>query len=147
VQALLERLKQSKFGGFILFASNGAITAATYSAVVWTLIALSGQTFALDVLAAYACAVAANYTGSRLIFGADSSVRSHVPRYATVVCLNFAITAGIAALLHGLGAPTAFAAYLPVIITAIPSYYLMRSWVFAPSPPKSAGRHAVSRLN
>jgi putative flippase GtrA len=127
---------RGRLGHFLLFGLNGAVTAIVYSIAVWSLIAISPRTFAADVVTAYAVAVGVNYLGARLLFRPTSRVSGHIVRYAAVVCLNFAITAAIAWLLHRAGARDAVAAYAPVLITAVPTYVLMRRWVFA---PRSAG--------
>jgi putative flippase GtrA len=118
----------------VSYGINGVITAVVYTAVVWTLIALSRKTFALDVVAAYACAVVCNYVGARFIFKPTVGLRGHLPRYLAVIAGNFAVTALLAWSLHRAGVPNLFGAYLPVAVTAIPTFVLLRHWVFTPAP-------------
>jgi putative flippase GtrA len=116
----------------LLFAANGLCTAVIYSAVVWTLIAASPETFAVDVVVAYAVATAANYLVARFVFKPTGGALAHLPRYLVVVAGNFAFTAAAAWLLHRLGTWDAIAAYAPVVVTAVPTFVLMRMWVFRP---------------
>jgi putative flippase GtrA len=112
------------------FGLNGASTAVVYSIAIWTLIAVSPRTFAVDVVAAYAIAVAVNYLGARLIFKPGDDLRTHFARYAILVAANSIATAVLASWLHRLGVHYALAVYFPVAVTVIPTFVLMRTWVF-----------------
>ena len=114
----------------IQFAANGSLTAVIYSVAALSLIAASPTTLAADVAVSYAIAVASHYVGSRLLFHSGNIGRSHVFRYLSVVGVNFCATAGIAWLLHRLGAGNIISAYAPVVVTVVPTFVLMRSWVF-----------------
>ena len=117
---------------FALFAVNGAVVAVIYSIAVWSLISLSPRSFTFDVVIAYGISVVTNYLGARLIFRSATRMRTHVPRYLTVVALNFVLAAAVAWSLDYIGAPRIISAYAPVVVTAVPSFLLMRRWVFRP---------------
>lgn len=117
-----------------LFGLNGAFAAAVYSAVVWTLIAASPDTFALDVVIAFAASAVANYVGARVVFKPHTTFRGHILRYLIVVACTFTATGVIAALVHDAGAPDIVGAYLPTVLTAIPTFVVMRTWVFRRGP-------------
>jgi len=113
-----------------MFGANGVSTGIVYSAVVWSLIALSPRTFELDVIVAYATAIAANYVGARLVFKPTTGLRRHALRYLSVVAANFLTTAVLAWWLHWIGVANIISVYLPVMVTAAPTFVLMRRWVF-----------------
>lgn len=114
----------------ILFGMNAVATAIVYTAAVWSLIALSGETFVLDIVIAYAIATAANYLGARVVFKPTTGVRGHALRYLSVVAANFLATAVLAWWLHRTGAAKIISVYVPVAVTSVPTFVLMRSWVF-----------------
>ena len=114
------------------FGANGLSTAIVYSVAVWTLIAVSPQTFALNVAVAYILGVVWNYLGARWIFKPGGDFRGHAPRYLAVVLGNLVVTALIAGVLNWAGAPKLISAYLPVAVIAVPTFLLMRGWVFKP---------------
>ncbi len=120
----------------ISFGLNGAITGIVYSAAVWSLIALSPKTFELDVVIAYAVATAANYLGARLVFKPTSGIGGHALRYLSVVVANFLTTSVLAWYLHRTGADDIISVYLPVAVTLVPTFVLMRKWVFK-NPPST----------
>jgi len=120
----------------ISFGLNGAFTGIVYSAAVWSLIALSPETFELDVVIAYAVATAANYFGARLVFKPTTGIRGHALRYLSVIAANFLTTAVLAWCLHRTGAENIISVYLPVVATSVPTFVLMRSWVFK-NPPST----------
>jgi putative flippase GtrA len=120
----------------VSYGVNGLLTTAVYSAVVWTLLAVSHKTFALDVLIAYGIAVICNYLGSRYIFRPTTNLHGHLFRYVTVVAGNVVLTALGAWLLRQWEAPDFVAAYVPVWAVTIPSFGLLRVWVFrSPTDP------------
>lgn len=114
----------------ISFGLNGVFTGIVYSVAVWSLIAFSPKTFELDVVTAYAISVAANYLGARLVFKPTTGIRGHALRYLFVVAANFLTTAVLAWWLHRAGADNIISVYLPVAVTLVPTFVLMRSWVF-----------------
>lgn len=114
----------------ILFGVNGVSTGIVYSAAVWSLIAMSPRTFELDVLIAYAIGLGANYLGARLVFKPTTGLRRHALRYLSVVAANFLTTAVLAWWLHRTGVANIISVYLPVMVTAAPTFVLMRRWVF-----------------
>jgi putative flippase GtrA len=121
---------------FALYCVNGVFTLIAYTVVFWSLLALSHRAFVLDVAIAYAVAGVCNYTGARRLFKPTTTLRMHVARYVTVVAGAFAVTSGLAWLLDHAGAPDAVGAYLPAVVTAVPVFVVMRTWVF--SSPVSA---------
>jgi putative flippase GtrA len=127
------RLTRAQLVQLASFGVNGLSTGVVYSVAVWTLIALSRRTFALDVLIAYAIAVLANYFGARLVFKPTTGIRGHALKYLSVIAANLLITSGLAWILHQAGAADVVAAYLPVAVTTVPTFVLMRSWVFRSS--------------
>lgn len=84
----------------------------------------------LDVLIAYAIGVGANYLGARLVFKPTTGLRRHALRYLSVVAANFLTTAVLAWWLHRIGADNIISVYPPVAVTAVPTFALMRNWVF-----------------
>ena len=115
----------------VSFGLNGVSTAIVYSAAVWSLIAVSPRTFAFDVLLAYAIATAAHYFGSRLVFRAKTGMHGHdLLRYLAVVAASWLTTASLAWCLHRTAVNNVIAVYLPVAVTPIPTFLLMRNWVF-----------------
>lgn len=135
IGSLRHGISRRTFGQFMAFGVNGLCTAAVYSAVVWTLIVLSRRTFPLDVVIAYVVSTVVNYLGSRVIFHQGTTLRGHMVRYLALVAANLAVAAGIAALLDANHAPDAVGAYLPPVITAIPTFLLMKRWVFRAASP------------
>ena len=131
------RVTKTHLVQLISFGLNGAFTAIVYSAAVWSLIALSPKTFELDVVIAYAVATAANYFGARLVFKPTTGIRGHALRYLSVIAANFLTTAVLAWCLHHAGAGNIISVYLPVAVTSVPTFVLMRSWVFK-NPPSTS---------
>jgi putative flippase GtrA len=124
------RLTRAHLVQLISFGLSGAFTGIVYSAAAWSLIALSPKTFEFDVVIAYAIATAANYLGARLVFKATTGIRGHALRYLSVVAANFLTTSVLAWSLHRTGADNIISVYLPVAVTLVPTFVLMRSWVF-----------------
>jgi len=114
----------------ILFGVNGVSTGIVYSAAVWSLIAVSPKTFEFDVVIAYAVAAAVNYLGARMVFKPTTGIRGHAMRYLSVVAANFLTTGVLAWCLHRAGAENIISVYLPVAVTSVPTFVLMRGWVF-----------------
>jgi putative flippase GtrA len=114
----------------VSFGLNGVSTAIVYSTAAWSLIALSPTTLAFDVTFAYAIAVAAHYLGSRLVFRAKTDLHGHVFRYLAVIAASWLTTAFLAWCLHRTAINIVIAVYLPVAVTAVPTFLLMRNWVF-----------------
>lgn len=112
------------------FALNGLFAGIVYSVAVWSLISISPETIELDVIVAFALSALANYLGARLVFRPETTIRGHALRYLTVIVANF-LTAGFFAwCLHRAGADDIVSVYLPVLVTAGPTFVLMRSWAF-----------------
>jgi putative flippase GtrA len=124
------RLTRVHMVQLISFGLNGASTGIVYSVAVWSLLAISRKTFELDVVIAYAISIAANYLGARLVFKPTTGIRGHALRYLSVVASNFLTTAVLAWWLHRAGADNIISVYLPVAVTSIPTFVLMRNWVF-----------------
>lgn len=124
------RLTRTHLVQLVSFGFNGAFTGIVYSAAVWSLIALSPKTFELDIVMAYAIATAANYFGARLVFKPTTDIRGHAVRYLSVVAANFLTTSVLAWYLHRAGADDFISVYLPVGVTLVPTFVLMRGWVF-----------------
>lgn len=123
-------LTKARLVQLILFGANGICTGIVYSLAVWSLIAISPTTLVLDVVIAYATATTVNYLGARLVFKPETSVRGHALRYLSLIAANFVATAGLAWWLDRTGADNIISVYLPVAVTSIPTFMLMRSWVF-----------------
>ena len=68
---------------------------------------------------------------SAMVFKPETALATHAWRYAAVVALNFAVTAAVAWACRRAGLPDAVGVYLPVLVTVVPSYLLMRIWVFS----------------
>lgn len=84
---------------------------------------------------AYAIGGICNYTGARRIFKPTTTIKGHLGRYLTVIAGAFALTSAVAWSLDRGGAPDWVGAYVPVLVTAIPTFVLMRTWVFrSPAP-------------
>jgi putative flippase GtrA len=128
------RLRRSDIRQFVLYGLNGAFAAVVYTIVVWLLLAVSHKTFVLDVLIAYAAGGVCNYTGARRLFKPVTKLSGHLGRYLIVVAAAFGLTSLLAWLLNRAGAPDVLGAYVPVIVTAIPTFIAMRFWVFRPAP-------------
>ena len=118
---------------FILYGLNGVFTAIMYSIAFWSLLALSRHTFVLDVIIAYAVAGLCNYTGARRLFKPTTKLHGHVRRYLVVLVGAFSLTSALAWSLDQAGAPRFVGAYLPVVVTSLPVFLLMRAWVFSPA--------------
>jgi putative flippase GtrA len=131
------RLDRQVVTQLVKFGLNGLVTAVAYSAVVWTLIAVSHKTFALDVVVAYAVSSVCNYIGARWVFKPTDGISGHIGRYVTVVACGFTLTTVLAWLIHKAGVPDLVGAYLPVLITAVPTFLAMRFWVFNSPKPAS----------
>jgi len=57
-------------------------------------------------------------------------MRCHALRYLIVVAAHFAGTASLACCLHRIGAHNIISMYLPVAVTLVPIFVLIRGWVF-----------------
>lgn len=122
---------------FLLYGLNGAFAAVVYSAVVWSLLAVSHRTFVLDVVIAYAAGGVCNYFGARRLFKPTTPLAGHFGRYLIVVAGAFTSTSLLAWAFDRAGLPDLFGAYLPVVITALPVFVIMQRWVF--NSPASEG--------
>lgn len=106
------------------------MAAAVYTVVAWLMLDISRHTFALDVLVAYVASAVSNYLGARRVFQVQSRFGSHKWRYLATLALSFGLTTILAVGVDNLDLPKLIAAYLPPIIAAVPTFLLLRFWVF-----------------
>jgi putative flippase GtrA len=117
----------------VLYGSNGVATGLLYSAVAWGLLAATSISLTGAVVIAYAVSVLGNYVGSRLIFRPTHGIGEHGLRYLAVVAFSFASTAFWAWVLDRPSVPAVVSVYAPVLLTTIPTFLLLRRWVFRSS--------------
>jgi putative flippase GtrA len=118
---------------FSLFAVNGIVTAIVYSAIAWSVLVVEPGASSLAVVIAYAGAVAVNYLGSRIVFHAPPPSAPQLGRYFIVVAGNGLTAFVVASALKAGGSQEWVTVYGPVLVTMIPSFALMRWWVFGAS--------------
>jgi putative flippase GtrA len=117
-----------RFGRFIFV---GVISAVVDLGVLW-LLDRFGVPYALAVTAGFVAGLGVNYwLHAGFTFEVESRSVEQLSRFLVVVLINYLLTIGIVALLHGvfdLGVMVAKLVSLPFV--AVNGYILSRVWVF-----------------
>lgn len=122
------------------FILVGLIVTAIDLGATWLAVNLTG-TRAIAVTLGFSCGLLASYLlHAKITFTANLAPITQIPRFLTLVSLNYLLTIGIVLFsTELLNLPTMMGKILSLPVVAVSSYLISKHWIYQLGPMKSSG--------